>query len=537
MAARRANKATTSAPVAAPKCCAIYTRKSTAQGLEQEFNSLDAQREACERYIDGRASEGWVLADGSYSDGGYTGANLERPGFARLMDDIERKRIDIVVVYKVDRLSRSLLDFAQVMSRFNAAGVAFVSVTQNFSTADAMGRLTLNMLMSFAEFEREMIAERTRDKIVAARRKGKWTGGPVPLGYDIVNKKLVVNDVEADGVRAIYDLYLEYRSTLEVARTLNDRGYPVKRRTRKSDAAVRVGSWDAATVGRLLRNPIYGGWIGYRDQRFEGEHDAIIDRGVFARVQRTLDGHNRRGKSCHNEAYLLSGVIRCACCGNAYTTASTRKKGQTYRYYRCVTRDKRGRDACPGQPLPAEAIESFVIEQIRERVEQHDFADEFAGPIRERIRNERDRIDRERRALVKGLARLEGECERLSAAIADATVSPQTALEAQLVNTAAELDNGRVREQELARRLDRLADLESESQWVERTLRDFPRLWDVMTAANRRRLLQALVEQINVDEPAGRVEVRLADLATKIEVEDDVPDEEVAAADLLSAVG
>ena len=211
--------------------CAIYTRKSTARGLDQEFNTLDAQYETCERYVTGQT--GWQLVPERYDDGGFTGANLERPAFQRLEADIQAGKIDIVVVYKVDRLSRSLLDFAKVMDRFNQAGTAFVSVTQNFSTADAMGRLTLNMLMSFAEFEREMIAERTRDKIAAARRRGKWTGGTVPIGYKAIDKKLIIDEVEAPIVREIFDLYEQHRSALAVAKLLNKN----KRRTRRSRRA------------------------------------------------------------------------------------------------------------------------------------------------------------------------------------------------------------------------------------------------------------------------------------------------------------
>ena len=208
--------------------CAIYTRKSTSVGLEQDFNSLDAQREACAAYI--QKQPGWTVVDERYDDGGFTGANIERPAFQRLLTDIDAAKIDVVVVYKVDRLSRSLLDFAKLMERFGRAGASFVSVTQNFSTADAMGRLTLNMLMSFAEFEREMIGERTRDKIAAARRKGKWTGGPVPLGYTVKEKRLVVNEAEAVLVREVFALYLEQRSTLAVARLLNEANRSTKRR-------------------------------------------------------------------------------------------------------------------------------------------------------------------------------------------------------------------------------------------------------------------------------------------------------------------
>ena len=201
--------------------CAVYTRKSTAAGLEQEFNTLDAQRESCEAYVRSQAANGWQLLEERYDDGGFTGANIDRPAFQRLLADIDAGEIDIVVVYKVDRLSRSLLDFAQVMDLFQRAGVDFVSVTQSFSTSDSIGRLTLNLLMSFSSFERDMIAERTRDKIAASRRKGLWTGGPVPLGYDVREKKLVVNPVEAPVVREAFELYLAHKSAGIVAGILN----------------------------------------------------------------------------------------------------------------------------------------------------------------------------------------------------------------------------------------------------------------------------------------------------------------------------
>jgi site-specific DNA recombinase len=243
--------------------CVIYTRKSTSVGLDQDFNSLDAQREACAAYI--QRQPGWILVE-TYDDGGYTGANIDRPAFQRLLADIDAGRvgavlgqIDVVVSYKVDRLSRSLLDFAKIMERFNAAGASFVSVTQNFSTADAMGRLTLNVLMSFAEFEREMISERTRDKIAASRRRGKWTGGPVPLGYSVIDKKLVVNELEAVLVREIFALYHEHRSTLMVARVLNERQEMTKRHSAQNGHLRKPRPWAQPDIVRILKNPVHAG--------------------------------------------------------------------------------------------------------------------------------------------------------------------------------------------------------------------------------------------------------------------------------------
>src|ERR1019366_466635 len=314
--------------------CAIYTRKSTSVGLEQDFNSLDAQREACTAYI--QKEPGWTLVDERYDDGGFTGANIERPAFQRLLTDIDAAKIDVVVVYKVDRLSRSLLDFAKLMERFGRAGASFVSVTQNFSTADAMGRLTLNMLMSFAEFEREMIGERTRDKIAAARRKGKWTGGPVPFGYTVEEKRLVVNDDEAVLVREIFPLYLEQRSALAVARIFNERHL-----LSKSDPADdgKCRTWTKADVLRLIRTPVYAGYVRSHGEFYDGEHEALVDRETFSRAGALLNLAARTTNDpSRNPDYILRGLLRCACCGSAFTPASTRKGRTEYRYYRCIDR-------------------------------------------------------------------------------------------------------------------------------------------------------------------------------------------------------
>jgi site-specific DNA recombinase len=230
--------------------CAVYTRKSTVDGLDQEFSTLDAQREACERYVASKSHQGWQLVPERFDDGGFSGSSIERPAFQRLLDAVDARAIDVVVVYKVDRLSRSLLDFARLMERFSQANVAFVSVTQNFSTADAMGRLTLNMLMSFAEFEREMIAERTRDKNVAARRGGKWTGGHVPLGYDLVDGRLVVNPAEATVVCEIFELFVVHRSLLVVMRILNSQGRLTKRHQAKNGRIQKPHSWNQGNRSR-----------------------------------------------------------------------------------------------------------------------------------------------------------------------------------------------------------------------------------------------------------------------------------------------
>lgn len=292
--------------------CAIYTRKSTEEGLEQEFNSLDAQREAGELYIKSQKHEGWECLDTKYDDGGFTGANMERPGLRRLMADIAAGKIDCVVVYKVDRLSRSLLDFAKIIEVFDRHQVTFVSVTQSFNTASSMGRLTLNVLLSFAQFERDMISERTRDKMRAARRKGHWIGGKPILGYNVENTKLVVEPLESLRVQQIFGLYLELKSTLQVAKVLNERGWRTKEWTTKKSKTIGGSEFNKNKVTAVLTNPTYIGMIEYEGQLHPGIQQAIIKRDVFDRVQETLKQNSRMKKDlnrCKHNA-LLQGPPR-----------------------------------------------------------------------------------------------------------------------------------------------------------------------------------------------------------------------------------
>lgn len=342
--------------------CAVYTRKSTAAGLEKDFNSLDAQRDACLDYIRSQASRGWVALEEPYDDGGFTGANIERPGFQKLLDHIRQGLIDVVVIYKVDRLSRSLVDFARVMEHFNRHRVAFVSITQNFSTADPVGRLTLNMLMSFAEFEREMITDRIRDKVAGARRKGKWTGGVTSLGYRSEKSRLVVAESEAPWVVQTFQWYLEGKSALEISQCLNDAEVPLRAMQKP-----RPHPWNKDHVLRILRNRLYIGEISCLGEFVTAEHPPLIKREVFDQAQRLMKPrHHQPGVLIHNPDYLVRGTLRCGVCRGLMTSASTRRNGRVFRYYRCTTRDKWGKRVCAMKQLPAEAIETFVVDQLKE---------------------------------------------------------------------------------------------------------------------------------------------------------------------------
>ena len=277
--------------------CAIYTRKSTEHGLEQEFNSLDAQREACEAYIKSQAFQGWKALPQHYDDPAYSGGNLDRPALKKLLADIEAGKIDVVVVYKIDRLTRSLADFAKLVEAFDARSISFVAVTQQFNTTTSMGRLTLNVLLSFAQFERELSSERVRDKIAASRRKGKWTGGTVPLGYDAKDKKLVVNKTEAETVRTIFRRYLELQSFSKLVADLD-------RRKHRHQAAQHQGRqvqggipFTYGPLAYFLKNRIYLGEIHHGGKWFKGEHEAIVDRPTFDRVQELLKSNAVNARS------------------------------------------------------------------------------------------------------------------------------------------------------------------------------------------------------------------------------------------------
>jgi site-specific DNA recombinase len=351
--------------------CAIYTRKSNEEGLDQEFNSLDAQREAAEAYIRSQAHEGWVCLSERYDDGGFTGGNMERPALQCLLTDIKAGKIDGVVTYKVDRLSRSLLDFAKMMAVFEEHHISFVSVTQQFNTATSMGRLILNVLLSFAQFEREMIAERTRDKIAATRRKGRWCGGMPILGYDIDRHsvKLIVNEREATRVRAIFTLYLKHQGLLSTVEELARRGWHNKRWLTRKGRSCGGRPFIKTSLAKLLTNVTYVGKTKYKDEVHGGEHPAIVDEAVWQRVQELLkDNCTARQDTVRKPSgALLKGLLYCSGCGCAMTpTYACRNGAKRYRYYICSGVLKRGRQSCPSRLLPAAAIERFVVDQIRQ---------------------------------------------------------------------------------------------------------------------------------------------------------------------------
>jgi len=352
--------------------CAVYTRKSTDENLELDFNSLDAQREAAENYIASQKHAGWTCLEEHYDDGGFSGGTIDRPAFTQLMADIEAGLIDCIVVYKIDRLSRSLMDFARIMEILERHNVSLVSVTQQFNTTTSMGRLTLNILLSFAQFEREIISERTRDKIAAARRKGKWTGGAPVLGYDRVRdnggSRLVVNRAEAKRVRTIFEKYLELGSLLTVVRWLNAQGWGNKRYETTKGEPRGGRDFDKSTLQKLLTNQLYLGKTTYKGQVYDGEHEPIVDEDLFGRVQGLLRRNRGSGGRHRRNKYgaLLKGLVHCKHCDCAMSHHYSAKRQRRYRYYVCLTAQKKGWSACPFPSLPAGELERFVVDRIKE---------------------------------------------------------------------------------------------------------------------------------------------------------------------------
>ena len=343
-------------PKIKPKRCAIYTRKSSEEGLEQEFNSLDAQREACEAFIASQKHEGWIALPDRYDDGGISGGTLERPALQRLIREIEAGMIDVVVVYKIDRLSRALTDFAKLVDLFERHDVTFVAVTQQFNTTTSMGRLTLNILLSFAQFEREVIGERIRDKFAASRRKGMWMGGVVPLGYKVCDRKLVIVKKEADLVRRIFDHFAKTGSALTVARELNADGETTK----------RGKAWTKGAVYKTLNNVHYIGKVSHKGETHAGEHKAIVDQKTWDRVKAVMGKPTRQRTNATRAKVpaLLKGLI-FGPQGRPMTPTHARKKGKVYRYYVAREVIEADWDACSITSVPAADVESAVLAQVK----------------------------------------------------------------------------------------------------------------------------------------------------------------------------
>lgn len=488
--------------------CAVYTRKSTEEGLDQDFNSLDAQREAGEAFIRSQRLEGWECLPERYDDGGFTGGNLDRPALRRLMADIEAGKIDVVVVYKVDRLSRSLLDFAKIMEIFDQRHVAFVSVTQQFNTSTSMGRLVLNVLLSFAQFEREIIGERIRDKIAAQRRKGKWGGGQPVLGYDVDrttrSPRLIVNAAEAAQVRAIFDLYLERGSLLPVVEELEQRGWANKQWTTKKGTERGGRPFDRGSLYGLLTNPIYIGKIKHRKDRYDGEHEPLIAPEVFEKVQKQLRINGRNGGAHVRNRYgaTLRGLLFCKACGRKMVHTYTNRGPKRYRYYTCTHAIHGGRQKCPSGALPALEIERVVVDQIRGIAKDAALLADVFQQAQHVLRSQVKELATQHKQLQRELSHRHAEIRRLATdRHLDRTITDRIAdLHEQIADAEKRLG-------ELQDEMENRQGEQLEESDVAAAFADFDSVWDELSPREQAQVLALLISQVEFDAKAGTVSI------------------------------
>ena len=503
---RKADITTESTPVR----CGIYCRVSTLDQAQGEFTSIDNQREAGEAFVLSRKHEGWTCLEARYDDGGYSGGDINRPALKRLMIDIEAGLVDAVVCYKVDRLSRSLLDFSRLIEVFDRHRVMFVSVTQPINTADSSGRLMLNVLLSFAQFERELIADRTRDKMAAARKKGRWTGGFPVLGYDVHpdGGKLVVNEDEAETVRQIFALYLDVGSQQATAAELNRRGWRTKSWTTRDGTFHEGVSFNKNHVARLLSNPLYVGKVGLRGQIFLGEHPGIVDQALYDRVQARLAANNVSGGAVAKNRFghLLRGLLHCTACGTAMSPSVTRRKGRVHRYYVCSGASKRGWKSCPHPSLPAGQIETAVVERIA-------YIGRDPGLLQETLAQLRTIKATRQPALVAERRRLDRELARLRDRGGDEVQVGR--IEARLVEIAEEL-----------------AVLEGQSvdrRDLARALALFDEVWSCLFPSEQERVIALLVERVDFDAERETVAITFRPTGIRVLAEEIADTQEVVA--------
>jgi len=493
---RNGNGSRFTAPVPSVVRCAVYTRKSTDEGLDSDFSSLDAQREACEYYIASMKAERWSLVPDRYDDGAQSGGTLDRPALKRLLADVEADRVNCVVVHRIDRLSRSLLDFGRLMELFERHGVALVSITQRLDSSSSMGRLTLNMLLSFAQFEREIIGERTRDKVRAARRRGKWTGGCLALGFDLApgGKKLAINEAEAFMVREMYRLYLEHGSLIEVARIANENGW-VTKRTPTNDGRTRGGvAWSKSSVHRVLTSPAYVARQIVEGEAYATDHPAIVDEGTWNEAQRRLEangGDHTRGER-HSSDALLAGILVCAECGSAMTPSSARKGARRYNYYRCSKQAKQGRAACPAKHVSAPVIEAQFVAEIARHATNPKLVEAVVCAARdqlaERKRSLADEARSVRRAIKDGEREIErGAADGGSAGHLDARITDLRQRASALEHERETLDATCIEPEEIAAML----------------AGSFDQVWGAMTSRERRKVVATIAARIVADQPTS----------------------------------
>jgi site-specific DNA recombinase len=473
--------------------CYGYARKSSDEGLTtQQFNSLNAQHASIAAYVASQAGRGWGLMPEMLEDGGFSGGNTQRPGLIRLIELVRMGKVDVVLVYKLDRLSRNIRDFAMLIELFETHGVSLVSVTQSFDTSTAMGKLMLNILVSFASFERELASERTRDKIALQRQRGQWTGGRPMLGYEITPTGLVINPIEAAVVRDIFRWYLDLRSLTKVLERLAATGITNKRWTTKAGKPQGGIPFGKNTLSQLLSSILYRGQVPHKDKVYKGQHAAIIDESVFQRVQELLAENRRCGPSAIRNRHhgLLKGLVVCACCGKPMVHTFTSKDHVTRRYYSCNSRIGATAKKCAGGTVPAGQLEEFVLDKVRHRFAEPAMVTRVLDLVRAQS-NDRQRDLEAQRTLV--VAEIEAAQAILNAGPnADASERHQ-----QATSTLADVER-------------QLRDIEAtlvDRATVARGLTEFTAIWVSLSPSERASLLATVVGEVRWDATKGEIAI------------------------------
>jgi len=484
--------------------CAIYTRVSTEERLDQDLNSLEAQRKSAEAFIASRRSEGWLCSPERYDDAGFSGADMNRPALRRLLADVEEKKVQTLIVYKIDRLTRSIHDFCKIMETLEEHGVGFVAVTQSIDTTDSVGRLNVNILMSFAQFEREIIGERTRDKIAISKRMGKWMGGNPILGYNVDrgNRRLVVNEAEAARVREMFRLYLEHDSLVAVVEEMNLRGWRTKEWTSKAGKRRGGGEFHVPLVRELLRNITYIGKVAYRDEVYEGEHDGIVEEEVWQEVQERLKQRTRGGgrnrTSSMTDTVLLRGLLFCEACDVVMVPNYTQKATVRYTYYICSKAQRQGCSSCPVKSVSAPAIERSVVMRVRGLSREPGFVAHAVEAIRrkktmarEKLKGQIELIRKKGTDLSENMDALI-ETGRRKGKLGDDGLRRWGELNGQVKTLDKEIED-------LETKYARTWDDEIDEDEVNHALELLDGRWDGLGFQEQKRLLYLLVERVGYD--------------------------------------
>ena len=519
------NRKTTQTQPEKPKSysCAIYTRKSTDENLNTSFNSLDSQREYCQAFIKSREPEGWSVNLEEYTDPGFTGGNMDRPGLKKLISDARQGQFQVVVCYKYDRLSRNTRDFLHILDIFESNGVAFVSVTQPIDTTSSVGRLMRSILVDFSQFEREMISERTRDKMAAMARKGKWIGGHPILGYDYdrKNKLLVVNAEEAKQVRDIFDTYIRTASLMLTAKSMDAKGYTMKAWVTDGGKNKGGRKFNKPNLSYLLNNLIFTGKIVYkRDTIIKGEHSAIITDDVFEKAHKILRANKNGETHKHFEdrkySYLLGGMVRCTFCGSGMTPTTSRPRhGERYFYYHCSSVNKMDRTACEVRRVPAKALESFVMKRLELLSKSKDIVENvIKGTLDDSSRVLPGKRE-EKSRLCAELGKVEGDIKNLVGVLAqEGTTSPRYAvIMERLDEVQAKKEMVRTKQFALDKEILEHESRAVDAEIVRQNIENFLLIFGQCNYEEQKELLKILIREVTYDGKNSRVKIALRPLS------------------------